>query len=138
MLERGPECDFYNDVASWFPLRVIMLILGLPASDEERLLRITQAYFGGSDPEVQRGTDLIHAAQAYIAYFDGVSEDRRRNPTDDVASLIANSQVDGKPIGHYEPPPTTSRWPARATTPRVPRPRAACWRCCRTLRSGAS
>lgn len=102
MLEQGPECDFYNDVASWFPLRVIMLILGLPACDEQRLLRITQAYFGGSDPEVQRGTDLIHAAQEYIAYFDGVSEDRRKNPTDDVASLIANSLIDGKPIGHYE------------------------------------
>ncbi len=102
LLARGPELDFYNDVASWFPLRVIMLILGLPASDEERLLRITQAYFGGSDPEVQRGSDLIRATQDYIAYFDGISEERRRNPTDDVASLIANSQIDGKPIGHYE------------------------------------
>jgi len=102
MLARGPELDFYNDVAAWFPLRVIMLILGLPASDEERLLRITQAYFGGSDPEVQRGSDLIQAAQDYRDYFDGVSEDRRRHPTDDVASLIANSTIDGQPIGHYE------------------------------------
>lgn len=98
----GPECDFYNQVAAYFPLRVIMLILGLPVSDEERLLRITQAYFGGSDPDVQRGSDLIHAAQDYIAYFDGVSDDRRKNPTDDVASLIANSQIDGRPIEHYE------------------------------------
>ena len=99
---RGPECDFYADVAVWYPLRVIMLILGLPAADEARLLQITQAYFGGSDPEVQRGCDLIRAGQDYIAYFDGVSEDRRKNPTSDVASLIANSQIDGRPIGHYE------------------------------------
>jgi len=99
---RGPECDFYSEVAVWYPLRVIMLVLGLPPSDEERLLRITQAYFGGSDPEVQKGSDLIKATQDYVAYFDGVSEDRRRHPTDDAASLIANATLDGKPIGHYE------------------------------------
>lgn len=98
----GPECDFYKDIAAWYPLRVIMLILGLPPSDEERLLKITQAYFGGSDPEVQKGSDLMHATQDFIDYFDGVSEDRRKHPTDDVASLIANAQIDGRPIEHYE------------------------------------
>ena len=102
LVARGPECDFYNQVAVWYPLRVIMMILGLPAADEERLLRITQAYFGGSDPEVQKGSDLIKATQDYVAYFDGVSEDRRRRPTDDVASLIANASIDGQPIGHHE------------------------------------
>jgi cytochrome P450 len=98
----GPACDFYGQIAVWYPLRVIMMILGLPAADEERLLRITQAYFGGSDPEVQKGSDLIRATQDYVAYFDGVSDDRRRHPTDDVASLIANATIDGKPIGHHE------------------------------------
>lgn len=102
MVARGPSCDFYNDIAVWYPLRVIMMMLGLPASDEVQLLRITQAYFGGSDPEVQKGSDLIRATQDYVAYFDGVSEDRRRHPTDDAASLIANASIDGQPIGHYE------------------------------------
>ena len=102
LVAHGPACDFYRDIAVWFPLRVIMMILGLPASDEARLLGITQAYFGGSDPEVQKGSDLIRATQDYVAYFDGVSEDRRRNPSDDVASLIANSMIDGRPIEPYE------------------------------------
>lgn len=99
---RGPECDFYSQVAVWYPLRVIMMILGLPARDETQLLRITQAYFGGSDPDMQKGSDLIKATKDYVCYFDGVSQDRRRHPTDDVASIIANATVDGKPIGHYE------------------------------------
>lgn len=102
LLERGATCDFYRDIAVWYPLRVIMMILGLPEADEDRLLRITQAYFGGSDPEVQKGSDLIRATQDYVAYFDGVSEDRRRNPTDDVTTLIANATIDGEPIGHHE------------------------------------
>jgi cytochrome P450 len=98
----GGECDFYNDIAAWFPLRVIMSILGLPEEDAPRLLKTTMAYFGGDDPEMQKGSDLIRAAQDYVAFFDGVSEDRRKHPTDDVASLIANSLIDGKPIGHHE------------------------------------
>jgi cytochrome P450 len=101
LLARGPKLDFYRDIAVWYPLRVVMMILGLPEADEERLLRITQAYFGGSDPEVQKGSDLIKATQDYVAYFDGVTESRRRHPTDDLSTLIATAQIDGQPIDHY-------------------------------------
>jgi hypothetical protein len=51
---------------------------------------------------VQKGSDLVRATQDYVAYFDGVADERRRHPTDDVASLVAHSQIDGRPIGHYE------------------------------------
>lgn len=98
----GETFDFYTELAAWYPLRVIMLILGLPESDEAELLRITNAYFGGSDPEMQKGSDLFQATRDFIRYFDGVSENRRAHPTDDVASVIANSVIDGKPIGHHE------------------------------------
>lgn len=98
----GGECDYVNDVSVWYPLRIIMMILGLPDEDEERLLKITQAYFGGGDPEMQRGSDLIKATLDYIEYFKEVVADRRRHPRDDVASIIANSEIDGKPIGDFE------------------------------------
>src|SRR6266851_1759381 len=64
----GGECDFYNEIAIYYPLRVLMAILGLPREDEERLLKITQAYFGGGDPEMQKGNDLIDATMAYVYY----------------------------------------------------------------------
>jgi cytochrome P450 len=98
----GLVFDFVDDVALWFPLRVIMLILGLPEKDEARLLEITQAYFGGSDPEMQRGSDLIDATMALVDYFKEVSRDRRLHPRQDVATIIANSTIDGKPIGDLE------------------------------------
>lgn len=98
---RAPRLDFYRDIATWFPLRVVMMILGLPASDEARLLAITQAYFGGSDPEVQKGSDLIQATQDYVAYFDGVTASRRERPTDDLSTIIAQASIDGQPIDHY-------------------------------------
>ncbi len=98
----GAALDFVDDFSVWYPLRVIMMILGLPDEDEAELLRITQAYFGGQDPEMQRGSDLIDATQALVAYFKRVSRERREHPRDDVASVIANSTLDGAPIGDFE------------------------------------
>jgi cytochrome P450 len=92
-------CDFYNEVAIYYPLRVLMTILGLPRKDEAHLLKITQAYFGGGDPEMQQRADLIDATMAHVEYFKDVANERRKNPKDDVATIIALSEIDGKPIG---------------------------------------
>jgi cytochrome P450 len=102
-LERfGGACDYVNDVSVWYPLRIIMMILGLPDEDEDELLRITQAYFGGGDPEMQRGADLIDATLAYVEYFKNVAADRRREPKDDVATVIATAEIDGRVINDFE------------------------------------
>jgi cytochrome P450 len=102
MLARGDKCDFYNDVVAWFPLKVIMLILGIPDEHGQHLLNITRAYFGGGDPEMQRGNDLIDATRAYMDFFRGIARERRAHPTDDVATLIATAEVDGSLIGEFE------------------------------------
>ncbi|SVC85199.1 uncharacterized protein METZ01_LOCUS338053, partial [marine metagenome] len=40
MLELGEEIDFVKDVAVWYPLRVIMMILGVPEEDLPLMLRL--------------------------------------------------------------------------------------------------
>jgi cytochrome P450 len=102
MLAHGGACDFYNDVVVWFPLKVIMLILGIGDEHGQHLLDITRAYFGGGDPEMQRGNDLIDATKAYMDFFRGIARERRAHPTDDVATLIATAEVDGQLIGEFE------------------------------------
>lgn len=113
MLERGTECDFVRDVALHYPLHVIMEILGVPEEDEPRMLALTQQLFGARDPELSRAaTAMAEPAAAlrvfqsvlrdFYDYFDGITQDRRRNPRDDVASVIANAIIDGAPIGDHE------------------------------------
>jgi cytochrome P450 len=102
MLAQGEACDFYNDVVVRFPLKVIMLILGIPNQHGQHLLDITRAYFGGGDPEMQRGNDLIGATMAYMDFFRGIARERRNHPTDDLATLIATAEVDGNLIGEFE------------------------------------
>lgn len=102
MVAHGDSCDFVQDVAAWYPLRVILLILGLPQDDEKLLLKLTQATFAPTDPEL--GGDagvaggMIEASQGIGEYFIAVTAERRRNPRDDVASVIANAKVDGAPL----------------------------------------
>lgn len=102
------ECDFVKDIALYYPLRVIMSLFGVPEEDEPTMLKLTQDMFGNSDPEQQRKdvpTTPEAAARAwraaileFHAYFNELAADRRANPTDDLASIIANAKVDGEPL----------------------------------------
>ncbi|MEK6638347.1 MAG: cytochrome P450 [Pseudomonadota bacterium] len=107
------ECDFAKDVAAMYPLRVIMNILGVPPEDEPRMLMLTQQLFGPTDPEINRTrseiTDSAHAIQMlqyviadFEAYFAKITADRRINPKDDIATIIATSTVHGEPIPDFE------------------------------------
>ena len=106
MLESGPELDFVTEVAVWYPLRVIMSILGVPAADEALMLKLTQELFGADDPDMKReqapDEDRMQTLIDFFNYFNALTVSRRANPTDDVASVIANAQIDGAPIGELE------------------------------------
>ncbi len=113
MLAMGGECDFARDVASEYPLRVIMDILGVPADDMPRMLMLTQQLFGPTDPELNRaqaeitdpeqGLQMLNFVIADFAnYFKAITEDRRHNPRDDIATVLANSTVNGAPIPDRE------------------------------------
>ncbi len=109
MLEQGPEVDFVKEVSGPYPLRVVMQILGVPPADEMRMQMLTQQLFGGQDKDLS-GTGMANmtpeqvvalvagAVRNFEEYFAALAEDRRRNPTADVASVIANALVDGKPL----------------------------------------
>lgn len=121
MAALGGECDFVNEVALWYPLRVIMRILGLPPEDEGKMLQMTQEIFGPQDPDVMARSkqlttdtgvavpgsgnaqvDLFALVQQFFAYFGEVTADRRANPRDDLATVIATGTIDGEPIGPLE------------------------------------
>lgn len=112
LAEMDGECDFAADIALHYPLMVIMSILGVPDSDEPLMLRLTQEYFGNGDAELNRSKAALAPEEAaesikevveeFNGYFRKVSESRRRNPTDDLATVIANAEIDGRPIEDRE------------------------------------
>lgn len=113
MLSLDGECDFARDVALHYPLRVVMNILGVPREDEPRMLMLTQQLFGSTDPELNRDkaeiTDPVAGLQMlrYVIadfenYFKDLTASRRQSPQEDVATVLANSTVNGAPIPDRE------------------------------------
>ena len=113
MLSLGDECDFARDVALHYPLRVVMNILGVPREDEPRMLLLTQQLFGSTDPELNRdraeitdpvaGLQMLNVVVAdFENYFKELTASRRQNPQEDVATVLANSTVNGAPIPDRE------------------------------------
>jgi len=99
MVEIGPECDFVDDIAVYYPLYVIMSLLGLPEEDFPRMLRLTQELFGGDEEEYKRGTtpeEQLQVLMDFFNYFNELTIARRKNPTDDLASAIANGRINGE------------------------------------------
>ena len=105
MESMGGECDFVTDIALLYPLRVIMSIIGVEPEEEGMMLKLTQELFGGQDPQQSRGvevTDGLSVLMDFFSYFKGVVEDRKQNPSDDLASVLANALVDGEPMSELD------------------------------------
>jgi cytochrome P450 len=101
------ECDFANDVAAAHPLRILSTILGVPRESEPDILRLTNELFGLDDPDLQRAGEDRERATLELGLelyqlFDKIIQDRRANPRDDLASLLANGTIDGEPMGMME------------------------------------
>ncbi|MEQ1496123.1 MAG: cytochrome P450 [Novosphingobium sp.] len=112
LVEAGPECDFVPLVAAPYPLHVVMQILGVPEADEARMLFLTQQMFGGQDEDLNKSgmanltpeqiLQIVTGAVAdFEAYFEGLADQRRTNPTDDVATLLAQADISARDRAGY-------------------------------------
>lgn len=112
------DIDFVKDFALYYPLHVIMSLFGVPEDDEPRMMALTQEFFGTTDPDAQRedvepltpeaaAQQWSAAIQDFYAYFDALVEDRRANPRDDLATIIANAK---KGDGEYFPKEVAYGW----------------------------
>jgi cytochrome P450 len=102
----GGECDFVREIALPYPLEVILEMLGLPRDDYARMLRLTQELFGEEDPDLRRAPASPEVREEVVRdffdYFGALTEDRRASPRDDLASALANGEINGCPLGHNE------------------------------------
>jgi cytochrome P450 len=108
MLASGGRCDFVKEVALYYPLRVIMEILGVPEADEPRMLKLTQELFGAADPELGRNANVEEArvdfsvVTDFLQYFAAMAQRHRAEPGDTLGGVIANAQIDGRPMSDFE------------------------------------
>lgn len=104
LLQTDGTIDFVQDFAKYFPLHVVMSLFGVPESDEPRMMSLSQDLFGVDDPDATRedveplspaaaAQQWAAVVQDFYKYFDVLLQDRRANPRDDLATIIANART---------------------------------------------
>jgi cholest-4-en-3-one 26-monooxygenase len=90
------HCDFVEDVAVPLPLAVIAEMIGIRREDRQRFHAWSDAMIrgdGAKDLEI-----MAKAGQAFVAYSAYVTEiieDRRREPKDDLVSILVGANDSG-------------------------------------------
>lgn len=95
--------DFVHDVGADVPIKTICSIFGLSGEDERKVLELTNTIFGTDDPDFARSAE--QASADYMAIFDYAGwllEQRRKNPMNDLLSVIAHAEIRGMPITEDE------------------------------------
>jgi cytochrome P450 len=87
-------CDLVEDLALWLPLHVIADLVGVPEADRRQVFDWTEITFG-FDPGYSPRQRSDAAASMY-AYADQLCEERRREPRDDLMSVLLDAEVDGE------------------------------------------
>lgn len=91
--------DFVHDIAADVPIKTICRIFGLSGADETKVLELTNTIFGTDDPDY--APTVEEASRNYMAIFDYADwllDQRRKNPTDDLLSVIAHAEINGVAI----------------------------------------
>jgi cytochrome P450 len=90
------EGDLVTDIAARLPGQVIATMLGVPFSDQEYVQKHTNAFIAPADPEYGGSVEaMVAASNAIEEYAKELGRAKRANPTDDVTSVIVNSEVPG-------------------------------------------
>jgi cytochrome P450 len=101
------EIDFVERVSARLPIWVIAEMLGVPRSDWQLLFDWTNRVVGSGDPEFQDpdkdATETLKDARASLfEYFSEMTQDRRKNPRDDLVSILTHSTLGGAPLPTLE------------------------------------
>jgi len=100
------EADLAMGVSVRHPLRVLCRAIGVPEHEERHILTLSNRLFAPDDEELGGGRttpeDFAQLGQEFLQLFLPIIQDRRENPTDDLASVLANAQINGQPMGPME------------------------------------
>jgi cholest-4-en-3-one 26-monooxygenase len=104
------EGDFIRDLAAPLTLGVLADMLGVPREDWPKMFEWTNRIAGASDPEYQTdevatdpGTLPFESARNELfGYFSELAEERRKDPRDDIVSVLAHARIGGEPMPPLE------------------------------------
>ncbi len=94
----GPALDLALDVAARFPVELLAAVLGVPADDVAWFAARWWVMHRGVTWDVRARDRGVAAARELEAYFVPLLDLRRRQPGDDLLSVLAGLGVEGGPV----------------------------------------
>ncbi|MBW1884399.1 MAG: cytochrome P450 [Deltaproteobacteria bacterium] len=98
--EEGRVFDYTDRVAAPMPTLVVAQLLGTPAEDWDQFRRWSDAIIGFLDPEEEMDPAEAHAAMH--VYLTELIAARRREPRDDLTSVLVRAEIDGASLTDHE------------------------------------
>ena len=99
--EKG-EVDLVEAISAPFPLLVICDMMGIPRSEFRTVLEATNVILGAGDPEMMGEGDplgaLFQAGITLTGVMNGLADQRRKAPTDDLTSALVHADVEGESL----------------------------------------
>ncbi|OSC40084.1 cytochrome P450 [Mycobacterium decipiens] len=92
-VEPGSTHEFAEEIAAPLPTRIIAGLLGAPTEDWEQFRIWSDATTGIADPEIE--LDTFVAIGELAEYLQKLIVARRREPREDMLSILVNAEIDG-------------------------------------------
>lgn len=95
----GEPIDLVPTLAAPLPLMTLAELLGVSGDLWPRLYDWTNAFVGEDDPEFRQSPGAMAATLGeFFAFAQELYAARRAAPTEDIASLLANAEIEGEPV----------------------------------------
>jgi cholest-4-en-3-one 26-monooxygenase len=104
-LEGQERCDLVTDVAQPIVSRVIGSFMGIPEEDDEVWARLMNTALGAGDEDLNPGGIDSVIEKEVPEIFERcrrLIDERRRNPTDDLTSVLVHAEVEGQRLEEHE------------------------------------
>ena len=93
------QVEFVSEVAAIVPIKSLCIMLGIPEEDEDKIFEWTNRLVGTADPEFGHSAEVSNQTfEEVFEYGRYLNELRRKEPSDDLLSVVANLEMDGEPI----------------------------------------
>jgi linalool 8-monooxygenase len=99
----GETVDIVPLLSAPLPLLTLAELLAVPLDLWEKLYHWTNAFVGEDDPEFRKSPEAMGQTMAeFFAFARELFDRRRAEPGPDIATLLANAEIDGQPIAFPE------------------------------------
>ncbi|MBW2448186.1 MAG: cytochrome P450 [Deltaproteobacteria bacterium] len=98
-VEAGQEVDFVEAVSLPLPILVIAELMGIPSEDRERFAVWSDAVIGAAEGQTP---EIMGKVIELLGYLREIVEQRRKQPGDDLVSVVLETRVNGERLSEPE------------------------------------